>query len=152
VVNQPLSDSIDLTVGYSYLDSEATVVDEGTTTFDVSAQSLNFGGTYHMKAGSVKPYASLGLAWGRYRAAGVADDDLEYILGAGVEIPAGSKAALTPFVTWKDTLDKEADDEGSWNFGAMADFDITTSVSLLAKAMVDDDSNWGYSAGVLFRF
>lgn len=153
-LNQPLSQNVDLTLSYSYLDAGARVDfgEGGVAEFDISSQSLLFGGTFYMPAGGVKPFIAVNAGWAGTKAAGSTDNDAVYQIVPGVEIPAGDKASLTLFAAWNDYFDNEDEDDGAWNFGALAEFQVNSQWSLLAKTSVDDDSNWGISAGALVRF
>lgn len=154
VLNQPLSQYIDLSASYSYLDTGADIdLGEGEIgSIDASSQNLLFGTTLHAEYNSVKPFVGLSLGWLGTKIDGSTDNDMVYQITPGVEIPAGDKASLTLFASWNDYFDNEDEDDGSWNFGAAADFDLTSTWSLLTKVTIDEDSNWGLSAGALVRF
>lgn len=152
-LNQPLTQAIDLSLSYSYMDTGADVdLGEGTGHVDASGQNLLFGGAYHLQAGTVKPFISVGAGWMRTNVAGETDNDAIYQIAPGVEVPAGEKASLTLFAAWNDYFDNEPEDDGYWNFGAIAEFEINPKWSVLVRTTIDDDSNWGLSAGALVRF
>jgi len=153
-LNQPLAENVDLALSYSYLDAGGRVdLGEGDVAeFDISAQSLLFGGTFYMPVGTVKPFIAANLGWARTRAAGNTDNDAVYQIVPGVEIPAGDRASLTLFAAWNDYFDNEVEDDGSLNFGALAEFEVSSKWSVLARTSIDDDSNWGISVGALVRF
>jgi hypothetical protein len=153
-LNQPLSTNIDLGVSYSYLDSGFYVpIGEGETTeLDVSGQELMFGATYYAPVQAAKVYGRVSAGWFRTNVAGDGDNDGLYRLEVGAEFAAGAKATLTPFITWENTFDEDLDHNGVWTYGALAEFEVATQWSLLAKATFDEDSTWGLSAGFAFRF
>lgn len=148
-LNQPLSSNIDLSVDYSYLD---TGVSTEAGSFDMSGQTLAFNGTYYMPAGNMKPFIKAGAGWAWTKIAGETDNDMIYQIVPGIEIPAGEKASLTLFAAWQDYFDNEAEDDGTWDFGAIAEFAVSSQWSVLVRGSVDDDSNYGFSAGALLRF
>ena len=153
-LNLPLTTNIDLSLNYSYLDSGADFeVGEGETiSVDASGQSLMFGGTFYMPAGNVKPFISAGLGWQGIKVDNETDNDMTYQIVPGVEIPAGDRATLTLYAAWSDYFDNEPEDDGVWTFGALAEFEVSTQWSVLVRTTLDDDSNWGLSAGALVRF
>jgi opacity protein-like surface antigen len=171
-LNQPLSSNVDLSIDYSYLDAGARIppgegeggyeptsfsspagyLEDGTYVFDIASQVVSFNGTFYMPAGDLKPFISVGAGWLWTKADGSTDNDAIYQIAPGVEIPAGDKASLTLFAAWQDYFDNEEEDDGSWNFGAIAEFEVSSKWSLIARGSVDEDSNYGLSAGAVVRF
>jgi hypothetical protein len=153
-LNQPLSSNVDLSVDYSYLDTGASIDlgEGGAYDFDASSQALTFNATFYMPAGNMKPFVKVGAGWGWSKIDGDTDNDAIYQIVPGVEIPAGDKASLTLFAAWQDYFDNEGEDDGSWDFGAIAAFDVSAQWTVLVRGSVDDDSNYGISAGALVRF
>ena len=153
-LNQPLTQNIDLALSYSYLDTGASVdVGEGgTVSIDASAQNVLFGGNIYLQQGTMKPFIGLNLGWLGTKIDGSTDNDMVYQIVPGVEIPAGDKATLTLYAAWNDYFDNEDEDDGTWTFGALAEFEVSTQWSVLVRTSLDDDSNWGLSAGALVRF
>lgn len=154
VLNQPLSQNIDLSVSYSYLDTGADVDfgEGGIGHFDASSQNVMFGGTFYTQAGTMKPFISLSAGWLGTRIAGEDENDGVYSIAPGIEVPAGDKASLTLYASWNNTFDDDLEDNGVWDFGAIAEFELTSTWSALVKTNLDEDSNWGISAGALVRF
>jgi len=152
--NQPLSSNVDLSLDYSYLDAGGTLdLGEGDIyNFDASSQAVTFNATFYMPAGNVKPFVKAGAGWAWAKIDGDSDNDTIYQIVPGVEIPAGEKATLTLFAAWQDYFDNESEDDGFFTFGATAEFALNDKVSLLATGSVDDDSNYGISAGAILRF
>ena len=153
-LNQPLSSNVDLSVDYSYLDTGGSVdFGEGDIyDFDASSQALTFNGTFYMPANGFKPFIKVGAGWAWSKIDGDTDNDAVYQIVPGVEIPAGQKASLTLFAAWQDYFDNEDGDDGAWDFGALAEFEVSAKWSVLVRGTVDDDSNYGLSAGALVRF
>jgi opacity protein-like surface antigen len=171
-LNQPLSSNVDFSVDYSFLDSGGRIppgegngdygpeslsrpagfTDDGSYVFDAASQALTFNATFYMPAGNVKPFIKVGAGWAWTKIEGRSDNDAVYQIVPGVEIPAGDKASLTLFAAWQDYFDNEIEDDGSWDFGAVAAFDVSAQWTVLARGSVDEDSNYGISAGALFRF
>jgi hypothetical protein len=168
VYNQPLNKSIDLSLNYSHLKSDAG---EG----HISADAFGFLGTWYTNAANGKLYLRGDIGWAKTSSNlvvfpidsegttppvaaqvpggnGLFDDDFTfYALETGLELALGDKASITPFVAYAHPFHNN-DGNGSWDFGVKSDYDITNSTSVLVSAAVDDDSNLQFSAGFVFRF
>jgi len=143
--NQPLNKSIDLSLGYSYLSSDIT----GSST-SVHGNDFNFGATWFTPAANGKFFTGVELGWAKASAGGFSDSSTYWTIAAGYEFPIGSGASATPYVSYNDYFESGFD--GTFEFGVIGEFELGSGTSLILAARGNDDSDFGVSGGVAFRF
>jgi hypothetical protein len=155
--NQPLAPNFDLGLGFSHLKSELPDIEDGEEEEEIdggsiSSDAFSFNGTWFAPAANGKLYVRGAVAWTDLDVDITIGDDSEWLwaLETGLEIALGQRTAITPFISYTDGFDNDI--EGVFDFGVMADFDVSQSVGIVIAASINDDSDVGLNGGVLFRF
>lgn len=143
--NQPLNKSIDLTLGYSYLSSDVI-----GTSASVNGNDFSFGATWFTPAANGKFFTSLELGWAKASSSGFSDSTTYWEVAVGYEFPIGASASATPYVSYGKPF--ESGYSGTFEYGIMGEFELGNGMSLLIGANGNEDSDFGASAGVAFRF
>jgi hypothetical protein len=146
MLNQPVDQSFDLFLEYSYLTAPIVYLDD-----DVTSHQL-MGGVrwYSSKHAKAKPFVDLAIGGVFVKADEVSDDQFVYDATVGIELAIGDKIRLAPYVGYTDSF--ESDVEGSVNYGVIGELGLGKSWSLLARVFGDDDSNYGGSLGLKFAY
>jgi hypothetical protein len=164
--NQPLAKSLDLGVQYSFLTSGAGYSGESLTVdADATLHQVFAGVTWFSDQNpKMKPFVTGAVGWmmmdldvsWREEGEGTyfgnessSDDEFVWVVRAGVEFPIGDKFAVAPMVEYLDGFDSDMED--TFSYGAYAEYELG-KWSVVAKIMIDDDSNTMVSAGVTFGF
>jgi hypothetical protein len=154
--NQPLAKNFDLGLGYSHLRSDLPDIDDGEggeiDGGDITGDVFSFSGTWFTPAANGKLFVRGTIAWSDLDFDVTIGDDDEWLwaLETGLEIPLGQRATITPYISYTDGFDGSID--GIFDFGVMADFDVTSRTSIVVGASINDDSDVELNGGVVFRF
>lgn len=152
--NQPLAPNFDLSLGYSHLRSDIEDIDDGEggeiDGGDLTGDLVFFSGTWFTPAANGRLYARGAVGWANTDSPLGEDSTWAWMAETGLEIPLGSSAAVTPFISYTDAFEGGAD--GVFDFGVTGEIDLGSSASLLLSASINDDSDVGLSGGVVFRF
>lgn len=143
--NQPLNQSFDLTLGYSYLNSDI----EGSGS-SVDGHDISFGGRWFQPLSNGKVFVGAELGWSKASAGGFSDSTAYWGVAAGYEFPLGSSVTATPYLSFSDAFESGYSSE--FEYGILGEFAVSDATSVIVKASGNDDSDFGFSGGFLFRF
>jgi hypothetical protein len=144
--NAPVSPFVDLSAGYNYswLSGQGHV------------NSLVGGATAYTTFNGVKPFvgAALGYEWDRFGS--YRNDQANWGLAAGVEIPAGV-VTVTPRIVYSDDFRGKYRSSQQWSYGVEANYWVTRTAAVFAGVDYVDvrDSSqdaWTYTVGARFKF
>ncbi len=143
--NQPLNTGLDAVFAYDWMQTGVV----GGSRFkaqSVTAALRAFGGAH----GMAKPYveAGVGYAWQKY--AGSDDNSFVWEVTVGAELQVAPATTITPYIQYADAPDLAS--EGTWNFGAKANYWVDSQWAVTVGVERDDDQNMSYTVGTNFRF
>ena len=157
--NQPIRDSLDLGIEYSYLTTDFGASDgEYVLNGDISMHEIYAGVTwFSAKRDKMKPFVTGALGWMKTEADADAggenynesDSSFAWLARAGIEFGIGDRIALAPVIEYADPLESGAD--GTFSYGGYAEFELN-KLSFVGRVMIDDESNTTVSAGLTFGF
>lgn len=145
VYNQPLANSLDLSLSYAYLSSDLE-----NTSISIHQHDIDFGATWYTPVANGRVFVAGELGWARASSQGESDSTTTWGIATGYEFPIGSAASATPYIAYTDFFESEYD--GGFSFGIIGEFELQQGLSLLMSAYGNDDSDFGVSGGLLFRF
>ncbi len=149
--NQPLTNSLDLTAAYSYLSSDIS-----NTSTSVKGNDLSFGAHWFMPAANGKFFTGGKLGWSKASANligsgnNLSESTTYWLIDAGYEFPIGSGSSATPYISYSHAFKRGF--SGTFEYGIYGEFDLSGTTSLLMKVNGNDDSDFGVSGGVVYRF
>ena len=145
--NQPLTDGMDLTVGYDWARARASG-------FKTTEQKLDALFTAFSKLNWGKPFVSAGLDWDhRHGNFATSGSSIGLLVGTGVEFQVAPAFAVTPFVN----LVRETHfNQNEADYGVKATYRLEQNWSVTAKAQYDDIRHLPniteYSVGLNYHF
>lgn len=149
LLNQPVSDVVDLTGSYSF-----NQVNGGST--DLTQNALNLGAVYYSQFDGYKPFMSAGLGYGwdqwKFPAPiqGDNDEGFFYSIGLGVEVPLTDKTAAIGELSYQDGVDSAK--ENSFGLEVGINHWVNEKFAVKASAYIVEDDAVSFRIGARFAF
>ncbi len=155
VINNPVTKNIDVSLDYTY-----SWVKGWSANHD---NSVNVNGIYYLDYGAFKPFAavSLGYEWTRYSytqyseesAYNVQSNDDRATWGGrvGVEYQVTPQVSVTAQVEY-DSDFKRGNNNDSWDGDVTGRYWFTKQIAAYATVAWLEYGDWGYGAGVTYKF
>lgn len=149
LVNQPVSEVVDLTGSYSF----SQVNGDWT---DLTQNALELGAVYYSQLDGYKPFmsAGLGYGWDKWKfpapIKGDNDEGFFYSIGLGVEVPLTDKTAAIGEFSYQDGADSDVED--SWGLEVGINHWVTDKVALKASVYIVEDDSVTFRIGARFAF
>jgi len=143
--NQPLSAGFDAVFNYDRTQNGLLAGDRGYGQ-NLDAVLRAFSQSYAWG----KPYLEAGLGYDRTKYAGVRDNSIALIGGAGMEFQVTNALTLTPFVRYERT--NGFADKNTATYGVKANYWLTRQWALSSAITRDDAQSMSYKIGFNSRF
>jgi len=149
VLNQPVSDVVDLSGSYSFNQVNGDSI-------DLTQNTLELGAVYYSQLDGYKPFMSAGLGYGwdkrKFPAPiqGDNDEGFFYSIGLGVEVPLTDKTAAIGEFSYQDGTNSDVED--SWGLEVGVNHWLTEKFALKASVYVVEDDSVSFRIGARFAF
>ena len=159
--NAPLTQGLDVGIGYNYYRENNHRNPFTGTSFDTRYHEADARATFYTRLGGVRPFMSggVGYQWSRgdIQRLRTFDHDWVWNASAGFEAILGY-VALIPRVGFTNTIPNNRGDVGTWHYGAQAHHWFNEQLGGYLDATFHDPRAgggvewWTYTAGLRFRF
>jgi len=144
-INQPVAENIDVSAEYSYDYARIRPTSRKMKDHDFFTD-----GTYIFKRQGAQPYVRGGFGRSLVYVPGPNQHASLYRAEAGVELPLGRAASLTPYVRYTDGFRSRVND--TFEGGVLTHVPLSHNVSLIARVTRSNDKNNAFSVGMVFPF
>ena len=155
VINNPVTPNIDVSLDYTYSWLKGASANHDN--------AIDVNGTYYLNYGAFKPFASvsLGYEWTRYAYDYSDGEDIYNVHSndnratwggrVGVEYQVTPQVSVTAQVQYSSDF-KRQNDSGSWDGDVTGRYWFTKQVAVYASVAWLEYGDWGYGAGVSYKF